>query len=136
MHVAPSRGVGAVLEQSLSLPPFYLPLTEANEVLPRLRLGIAEVAQEDSCWYKLHLPLSVFLAATATMDPTQDRMNHAEQVSVSKKMFYAGFLGALRDLEIFLSTVHPPGLPWLWVVNYLLFRPHLARQSCPDELRW
>eukprot|EP01128_Nolandella_sp_AFSM9_P011781 TRINITY_DN8701_c0_g1_i1.p1 TRINITY_DN8701_c0_g1~~TRINITY_DN8701_c0_g1_i1.p1 ORF type:complete len:100 (+),score=12.55 TRINITY_DN8701_c0_g1_i1:81-380(+) len=54
------------------------------------------------------------------MDPTEDRMSSAEAVSVSKKMFWGGFLG----------------LPWLWIANYLLFRPYVARSNAPDDLRW
>jgi len=55
-----------------------------------------------------------------TMDPTTDVMDKDTQVDVAKKMFIGGFFF----------------LPWLWMVNFLLFRPNLSRKSCPEDLKW
>jgi presenilin enhancer 2 len=54
------------------------------------------------------------------MDPTEDIMDSNTKIDVAKKMFYGGFLF----------------LPWLWIVNYLLFRKDLTRQSTPEAVKW
>jgi len=54
------------------------------------------------------------------MDPTQDVMDNETKISVSKKMFIGGFFG----------------LPWLWLVNFLLFYRYFHRRSCPDEVKF
>lgn len=53
------------------------------------------------------------------MDPTEDDMDTETQITVSKRLFIAGF---------FL-------LPWLWIVNYFLFRPYQEKENCPDEVK-
>jgi len=53
------------------------------------------------------------------MDPTEDVMDHETQIDVSKKMYFGGYFF----------------LPWLWMVNYLLFRPYMKRQDCPEEVK-
>jgi presenilin enhancer 2 len=54
------------------------------------------------------------------MDPTDDVMDNETKISVSRKMFYGGFFM----------------LPWLWLVNYLLFRKYFQRRSTPPEVKW
>jgi len=46
-------------------------------------------------------------------------MDHETQIDVSKKMYFGGYFF----------------LPWLWMVNYLLFRPYMKRQDCPEEVK-
>lgn len=54
-----------------------------------------------------------------TMDPTRKITDPAEKINVARKMFYGGF--AL--------------LPWLWFVNYLMFRKDLLKPTVPHELK-
>jgi len=54
------------------------------------------------------------------MDPTKGISGFDEKIDVAKKMFWGGFLF----------------LPWLWVVNWLLFRAQLQKPSCPEDLKW
>eukprot|EP01129_Flabellula_baltica_P017038 TRINITY_DN9318_c0_g1_i1.p1 TRINITY_DN9318_c0_g1~~TRINITY_DN9318_c0_g1_i1.p1 ORF type:complete len:109 (-),score=15.68 TRINITY_DN9318_c0_g1_i1:37-330(-) len=53
------------------------------------------------------------------MDPTQDLMSKSTKISVSKKMFIMGFFG----------------LPWLWLVNFILFRHFAKKESTPGEVK-
>lgn len=53
------------------------------------------------------------------MDPTRKIIDPKEKVAVARKMYYAGF--AL--------------LPWLWFVNYFMFRKELLKPSVPYELK-
>ena len=53
------------------------------------------------------------------MDPTRKISDPLEKISVSRKMYLAGF--AL--------------LPWFWFVNYLMFRKELLKPTVPHELK-
>jgi hypothetical protein len=53
------------------------------------------------------------------MDPTRKLTDPLEKIGVARKMYLAGF--AL--------------LPWLWMVNYLLFRKDIIRPTAPHELK-
>jgi hypothetical protein len=53
------------------------------------------------------------------MDPTRKITDPIEKISVARKMYLAGF--AL--------------LPWMWMVNYLMFRRDLLKPTVPHELK-
>lgn len=53
------------------------------------------------------------------MDPTKKITDPLEKINVAKKMYIAGFAF----------------LPWLWMINYLMFRHDLLKPTAPYELK-